>query len=82
MWLYCSGAENQTGKGAEGMTKDDIKDIRRNIQQDLEGLERLEDVEPWGRAEKQEAMTCLSEMGYYVERMKAYYKQYKGIMRD
>jgi len=64
------------------MTKDDIKDIRRNIQQDLEGLERLEDVEPWGRAEKQEAMTYLSEVGYYVERMKAYYKQYKGIMRD
>ena len=68
--------------GTEGMTRDEIKDIRDGLRGCLDVLDELDGVEAWGREERREALDMLSEIGHYTERQKMYYKQYRGLMKD
>lgn len=64
------------------MTKDEIQDIRDDLRRSLDRLEELDTIEAWGRDEHREALDTLSDIGHAVERQKAYYRQYRGLMRD
>jgi hypothetical protein len=61
------------------MTKDEIKDIRENLRGILDSLDDLDRAAEW---DSQEAKDLLSDFSHYTERQKAYYRQYRGLMRD
>ena len=64
------------------MTKDEIKDIRENLRATLRELDRLDELEDWSQTARHLARDLLSDFSHYTERQKAYYGQYRGIMRD
>ncbi len=61
------------------MTREEIKDIHRNIRETVDELEKMDTSERWGDTANQKAKTLLSELEHYVEREKDYYKQYRNV---
>lgn len=64
------------------MTKDEIKAIRENIRDILDGLDELDKLETWDKLASREAKDLLSDFSHYAERQKSYYGQFRGLMRD
>lgn len=64
------------------MAHEEIKDIRENLRDILNGLDELDKLEEWDKVAAREARNLLSDFSHYADRQKSYYKQYKGILRD
>ena len=61
------------------MTRDEIKDIRKNFRDALGRFDELDELEEWGQDEAREAKDLLSDLTHYMDRQKSYYSQYRGV---